>query len=296
MRPFKNILFLWLISLLIPACAPGPREPIARQEVTQEKTLTRSGIEIASIFYESEGQKMEAFTFRPVGSGPFPGLVLVHPHSDVREGAALFVRVGRGERLALQRYAVFAISQPGYGRSEGKPDYVGPRTVKGVLDGIEYFRNLPYVDKERIGLWGYSRGAMVAALAATKTKAIKAVVLVAGAYDFKKFYESTGLEGIRRNISWEAGTSKKAFYERSAINFLDELAAPVLILHGNRDINVPVDQAYILRDALTKLGKPFELFIFPNYDHFLPPSEVWQYSLTFFDKYLKAGSPRSPEG
>ena len=59
----KKLPLLLLFPLLIPGCAPGPREPIARQEFTQERTVTRSGIEIASIFYESEGQKIDAFAF-----------------------------------------------------------------------------------------------------------------------------------------------------------------------------------------------------------------------------------------
>jgi dipeptidyl aminopeptidase/acylaminoacyl peptidase len=136
-----------------------------------------------------------------------------------------------------------------------------------MIAGYEKFKHEPYVDSKKMGIFGYSRGGMAAALMATKLKDLKAVVLGAAVYDFKKAYDEVKIEGIRKNMMAETGMSEKAVKERSAVLHLKNLTAPVLILHTETDENVPVNQAYLLRDRLAELKKDFETKIFPQGKH-----------------------------
>jgi len=67
---------------------------------------------------------------------------------------------------------------------------------------------------------------------------------------------------------------------------MDQLKCPVLILHGEKDKNVPVTQALILRDRLTQLHKDFEIKLFPDKEHSIGP-EAGDLTLDFFRRRLK---------
>jgi len=118
--------------------------------------------------------------------------------------------------MASRGYVAAAVSQPGYGHSDGPPDFCGPFTQEAVLGVIDFLRTMPVVQPQKIALYGYSRGAIVASMVATQDPQLAAVVLGAGAYDFFRWYP-TPLPGINANIEREAGTSAEAFRARSAI-------------------------------------------------------------------------------
>jgi len=99
----------------------------------------------------------------------------------VCDGGEAFVKTGRLGVMATRGYVAAAVSQPGYGKSDGPPDYCGPFTQDAVQAAVEFLRRQTFIDPTRIALYGYSRGAIVASMVATK---VAAVVLGAGAYDF----------------------------------------------------------------------------------------------------------------
>jgi dipeptidyl aminopeptidase/acylaminoacyl peptidase len=156
-----------------------------------------------------------------------------------------------------------------------------------MIAGYEKFKHEPYVDSKKMGIFGYSRGGMAAALMATKLKDLKAVVLGAAVYDFKKAYDEVKIEGIRKNMMAETGMSEKAVKERSAVLHLKNLTAPVLILHTETDENVPVNQAYLLRDRLAELKKDFEIKIFPQGKHGWLTGDLIDATTDFFNRRLK---------
>jgi len=86
---------------------------------------------------------------------------------------------------------------------------------------------------------------------------IKAAVLGPGIYDFQKAYDDVISEGIRENMRIETGMTEASIKERSSILRMNEIVCPALILHSETDENVPVNQAYMLRDRLTELKKDF---------------------------------------
>jgi dipeptidyl aminopeptidase/acylaminoacyl peptidase len=115
---------------------------------------------------------------------------------------------------------------------------------------------------------------------------VKAVVLGAGIYDFKRAYDEVKIEGIRQNMERETGMTEEAIRERSSVLQMEKLKCPVLILHGEKDLNVPVTQAFLLRDRLTALKKDFEIQTFPDKEHGIGPQNLYQYSLDFLKRKL----------
>ena len=244
-----------------------------------------TGVKACKRDYAVDGKNVEAISFEPRGGGKFPGLLLIPGHATTARDW-----ISNGLTYARNGYAGLAVSQPGYGRSQGPGDYVGPKTIKVLIEGYRRLQREAFVDARRMGIVGYSRGGMAASLLAVQLDDVKAVVLGAGVYDFKKAYDQTGLDGIRENMKAETGMTEEAIKQRSSVLRMDKLKCPVLILHGEKDINVPVSQAHLLRDRLTALKKEFEIQIFPDREHGIGPQNLYKYSLDFLKRKL-AGEP-----
>ena len=237
-------------------------------------------IKVCKYDYLSNGLTIEAITFRPAPQGRFPGVMMIPGF----QRTALDL-ISLGVALAREGIAGVGISQPGFGRSQGKPDYVGPETLRVLKEGFRKFKHEPYIDDKRMGIYGFSRGGMAASLLAVQIDDIDAAVFGAGVYDFKKAHDEATIEGIRHNMEIETGWTEAAIRERSSVFQMEKLKCPVLILHGEKDMNVPVSQAYLLRDRLTQLKKEFEIKLFPDREHGIGP-EVTPLTVDFFKRRL----------
>jgi len=250
-------------------------------------TIEPSGVKICNFDYKWEGLNVEAISFRPSGDGPFPAVLLIPGHERTARDY-----VPMGERFAQEGFACISVTQPGYGRTQVKPDYVGPNTIKVLIEGYQRFQREPYVNAQRMGIFGYSRGGMAASLLAVHLKDVRAAVFGAGIYDFKKAYDETRFDGIRKNMKAETGMTEEAIKQRSSILQMERLDCPVLILHGEKDENVPVSQALLLRDRLTTLKKEFEIKIFPDREHAIGPENINKFTLDFFRRKLTGELPK----
>jgi dipeptidyl aminopeptidase/acylaminoacyl peptidase len=191
-----------------------------------------------------------------------------------------------GVAIAKRGYVCLAVTQPGFGRSTGSPDFVGPQTVAAMLAGYRKLSCEDFVDSTRMALFGYSRGAMAASLMAARLPRLRCVILGGGIYDLGAAYREIKDEGIRQNIEREAGVDSAAWRERSSLFLADHFECPVLILHGGADTSAPVSQARRLHDALAGLGKPSELVIIEGAEHGLPPNLILEHTLDFLARYL----------
>ncbi len=135
-----------------------------------------------------------------------------------------------------------------------------PIWMKTLWDAISFVENQPNVDRERIALLGFSLGAYLSLANSTIDGRVRAVV------DF--------FGGLPREM--------KLFMRR---------LCPTLILHGEADPTVPVEEAYQLRDLLEQKNIPYEIKIYPGAGHGFE-NEVWQDAglrvLHFLQKYLGA--------
>jgi dipeptidyl aminopeptidase/acylaminoacyl peptidase len=268
------------------ACIPALAQPQTAEAIIHgiEKDgcalLQPSGAKVCRYDYQVDGRTVEAFSFRPAGDGPFPGVLMIPGYQRTARDL-----IPLGSRLAAEGIAGISVSQPGFGKSQGPADYVGPKTLKVLTSGYRKFQHEPFVDPNRMGIYGYSRGGMAASLLAVELDDVKAAVLGAGIYDFKKAYDDVTLPGIRENMKAETGMTEEAVRQRSSVRRMDRLKCPVLILHGEKDKNVPVNQALLLRDRLTALHKEFEIRLFPDREHSIGPEAI-PITVDFFRRKL----------
>lgn len=251
--------------------------------------LTASGVEALKWSFALGADTVEAIVVRPLGEGRWPGVLLIPGYGRTARDYVML-----GARLAREGYACASVSARGFGRSSGAPDFVGPATLRGIEAAFERLRREPFVDSTRMGVFGYSRGAMAASLLATRRTDLRAAVFAAGIYDLAAAEREITIAGIRDNIHRETGGSEAALRERSSIHAMERLACPVLILHGERDANAPVSQAKSLAARLVALGKPHELELFPDREHDLGMPNVLDRLVRFFAVHLRGVTVSAP--
>jgi len=178
-----------------------------------------------------------------------------------------------------------AISQPGYGKSSGPPDFCGPFTQEAVLEAIEFLRKKPFVNPDKIILYGVSRGAIVASMIATKDSRLAAVILLSGIYDLANEYP-TGFDGLDRAIEKESGISHDSLKARSAIYYTQKIRAPILLLHGEYDDRCYPNQAKAFAKKLAARNVPVRIKIFPNVGHIIPFKQSSMEVTPFLNKYV----------
>lgn len=165
--------------------------------------------------------------------------------------------------LAGQGFAVFVLH---YFDRTGTTEATDKQTIfrnfpawgKTVWDAISYLEKNPQVDASRIGVLGFSLGAYLALSVASVDARVKAVVEFFG--------------GLPKEM-----------------RFFMRRFCPTLILHGEADATVPVQEAYDLQELLVKKEIPCEIKIYPGVGHGFD-SETWRdagiRSLQFLQRYL----------
>jgi dipeptidyl aminopeptidase/acylaminoacyl peptidase len=226
-------------------------------------------------------RRIEYFWSAPPGAGPWPAVILIHGHQEGRAtpGGMAFVGFGVLDSLARRGYVAVAVSQPGYGRSDGPADFMGPRTVAAVEAVIRQLRRQPFIRGDRIALEGISRGAIVASLVAARDTTIRALVLISGSYDFTNPPDSSTAAGrldiarrsrVASSIATETDGTVEALRARSALSVVDRIRTPALIMNGAKDDRTDPEQARRLAEGMRRRGIPARDTIYGAYGHAIP--------------------------
>lgn len=131
------------------------------------------------------------------------------------------------------------------------------------VEAARYLGTLPYVDPDRIGIWGWSFGGTVAALSIMHPDHVfKAAVSVAPVTDWR-FYDTAYSERYLRTPQENAGGYETA----SVLSRVGNLEGKFLLIHGLADDNVHYQNTAQLSEALVQAGKQFEMQVYTNRDH-----------------------------
>ena len=165
--------------------------------------------------------------------------------------------------LAARGFAVFVLhyfDRTGTLQANDKPTIMRnfPAWGKTVWDAVSHVEQHPQVDANRIGLLGFSLGAYLALSVASVDPRVRAVVEFFGGFP-------------------------------KEMKFFMRHLCPVLILHGEADSTVPVQEAYDLQALLEKKEIPYEMKVYPGAGHGFD-NEIWRdagiRTLRFLQKFL----------
>ncbi|MDT0644623.1 DPP IV N-terminal domain-containing protein [Zunongwangia sp. F363] len=139
-------------------------------------------------------------------------------------------------------------------------------TLEDQIAGLKQLaEKYPYLDLERVGIWGHSGGGFATAAAMFRyPEFYKVGISESGNHDNRNYEDDWGEHYIGLLQENEEGSN----YEIQANqNYAENLQGDLLIAHGGLDDNVPPYNTYLLIDALIDANKDFDLIIFPNARH-----------------------------
>ncbi len=135
-----------------------------------------------------------------------------------------------------------------------------------TLDQIEaakYLGTLPYVDRNRIGMWGWSFGGYLTLSCMTKGADYFSMGVAVAPVTNWKFYDNIYTERFMRTPQ----ENEKGYEENSPVNHAEKLKGKLLLIHGMADDNVHPQNSYDMITALVAANKQFELMLYPNSNH-----------------------------
>jgi dipeptidyl aminopeptidase/acylaminoacyl peptidase len=236
-----------------------------------------------------------------------PGIVFVHggpPRQMLLGWHYMFYYANSyamNQYLAHLGYVVLSVNYRlgiGYGYDFHDPERAGARGAseyQDVLAAGKYLQTRPDVDPARIGIWGGSYGGFLTALALGRNSDV-----FAAGVDVHGVHDRTAMpaEDVRIAAAVGDGLSQQHVDELLRVNWESSPAAwvgswrsPVLLIHGDDDRNVRVEQTIDLAQRLRHAGVPFEELILPDeiHDFLLYRNWLKAHSATaeFFERKLK---------
>lgn len=206
--------------------------------------------------------------------------------------------------MAANGYVVIAPNRrglPGFG-SEWNEEISGDWTGQCMNDYLSAIddacKNLPFVDKDRLGAVGASFGGFsVYYLAGHHNKRFKCFIAHDGAFNLESMYTDTEEAWFSNweydDAFWNKDMTENAkrTYANSPHKFVDKWDTPILCIHGEKDYRINANQGMGAFNAARMRGIPAELLLFPDENHWvLKPQNGVLWQRTFFnwlDRWLK---------
>jgi dipeptidyl aminopeptidase/acylaminoacyl peptidase len=234
----------------------------------------------------AEGAKVQSWLVKPPGFDPskkYPVVVLIHGGPQGTFGDDFHYR-WNAELFAAPGYVVVMPNprgSPGWGQKfvdEISGDW-GGKVYTDIMNVVDHVESLPYVDKTRICAGGGSYGGYMANWILGHSTRFKCLISHAGVYNLISEYGATEElwfpEWEFRGTPW----TNKEMYERwSPSSFVANFKTPTLVIHGQLDYRVPVEQGFELFTALQRQGVKSKLLYYPDEGHWiLKPQngELW---------------------
>ena len=230
-------------------------------------------------FVTERGDTLNAYRVLPAGFDP-----------SQRYPVLLTQYSGPGSQSVADRWSADwedALAQHGYivvcadGRGTGfrgerfkKSTYrrLGELEVEDQISFARHMASQPWVDAERIGIYGWSYGGFTSLGAALRGQGLFRMAIAVAPVTSWRYYDSVYTE----TYNGLPGDNPSGYDDNSPVNFAHMLdqRTRLLIMHGTADDNVhPINTMQMVR-ALTEQGKRFELVLYPDQNHSMQPDNM----------------------
>jgi dipeptidyl aminopeptidase/acylaminoacyl peptidase len=290
-----------------------PNAAPVRLSDSMPKAIDKSAlVEPEMVSYKGpDGQTVPAWLFVPKNldrSRKHPAIVWIHGDGVNQNYDGWHVQRNYAVYYSFHQYLLqkgYVVIAPdyrgsiGYGRKwrEGVYMDVGGKDAKDAWMAANYLKTLPYVDTDRVGVWGLSYGGFFTLIAVTdQPRLFRAAVDVAGVVDYAMYYEDPYHGGWTASRIGTPAEHPDVYANASPISHVDRLEHPLLILHGTSDVNVPYLHSVRLIDELLKKGKGglVSFMTYPGEFHYFTREHVlrdaWHRVEEFFDANLMSGA------
>jgi dipeptidyl-peptidase-4 len=170
--------------------------------------------------------------------------------------------------LAQQGYIVACVDGRGTGYKGAdfkKITYkqLGKYEVEDQIDAAKVLGNYTYIDKSRIGIWGWSYGGFMSSNCILKGNDVFKMAIAVAPVTNWRFYDSVYTERYMQTPQ----ENPDGYDNNSPINFAEKLKGKYLLIHGSGDDNVHVQNSMQMMEALIQANKQFDSQIYPDKNH-----------------------------
>ncbi|MEO7690875.1 MAG: S9 family peptidase [Sphingomonas sp.] len=267
-----------------------PRPELVGMKLAEQRSIT---------YKAADGTEIPAYLTLPPGSSGkhIPALVMPHGGPAARD---VWGFDWLPQYFAQRGYAVI---QPqfrgstGYGESFfNKNGWKSWQTAIGdVTDAGRWLIAQGITDSDKLGVFGWSYGGYAALQSnVVDPNLFKAVVAVAPVTDLY-LLQTESEPFVNANLIAKAVGSGAMRTLGSPARYPGQFVAPVLMFHGDQDINVAINESRVMNTALLKAGKQSRLVAYPGLDHQLDDSaartDMLKQADAFFRANLKIATP-----
>ena len=197
------------------------------------------------------------------------------------------------QMLAQKGYIIACVDGRGTGFKGAKFKKVtykelGKYEIEDQIEAAKELGKLDYIDKNNIGIWGWSYGGYMSSLAITKgADTFKMAIAVAPVTSWR-FYDTVYTERYMQTPQ----ENTNGYDDNSPINHVEKLKGAYLLIHGTGDDNVHVQNTTRMINALVEANKQFDLFVYPDRTHGIYRGKntrlhLYKKMTTFIDAHLQ---------
>lgn len=242
-------------------------------------------------FNTSEDVELHGYIIKPIDFDPqkkYP--VFMNQYSGPGSQSAIDRwRIDWDEYLATEGYIIVCVDGRGTGgRGEAfkKMTYgkLGYYESVDQIEAAKYIQSLPFVDANRIGIWGWSYGGYMSALCLFKAPEVFKMAIAVAPVTNWRYYDSVYTErfmGLPKD-------NASGYDDNSPINHVEKLMGKLLLVHGTGDDNVHFQNTMELADRLIQANKQFELMVYPDENHFIRGGNSYYHLYILMTNYVKA--------
>jgi dipeptidyl-peptidase-4 len=269
------------------------------------QTLASTGLQEPEFFtfQASDGLELNGWMIKPADfdeNREYPVLMYVYggPGSQTVTDSWGGTRYMWHQLLAERGYIVASIDNRGTG-ARGRDfqknwtyQQLGKWETSDQIDGARYLGSLPYVDADRIGIWGWSYGGFMTLSALMQGGDLFAAGVSVAPVTSWRFYDTIYTERYMRTPQVNAS----GYDDNSPLNMADGMTGSLLLIHGTGDDNVHFQNTTQMVDALQEAGKQFEFMMYPNRTHSISGSYTTPHLYTLMLDWLAENLPTGAEG
>jgi dipeptidyl-peptidase-4 len=172
------------------------------------------------------------------------------------------------QMLAQQGYIVACVDGRGTGFKGADfkkvtQNELGKYELEDQIEAAKKLGALPYIDKSRMGIWGWSYGGFMSSNALFKGNEVFKMAIAVAPVTSWRFYDTIYTERYMTTPQ----ENPTGYDENSPINHVDKLKGDFLLIHGSADDNVHLQNTMRMVEALIQADKQFEWMIYPDKNH-----------------------------
>ena len=242
-------------------------------------------------FTTERGDNLNAYIIKPLDFNPekkYPVLLTQYSGPGSQQVADSF-SLGWENVMVANGYIVVCCDGRGtgyMGEQFKKQTYghLGELEVEDQISFARYMASQPYVDAERIGIYGWSYGGFMALGCALKGDGLFKMSIAVAPVTSWRYYDAIYTE-IYNGLPQE---NAAGYDDNSPINFADRLSdrTKLLIMHGTADDNVHFQNTMEMCHALNRAGKQYDMMIYPDQNHSMYPSYAWNIRIKMIEYTL----------